>query len=92
MKTLFVGAQGPKWNSKDHRLSLHAMLPQYRLLAKIVLDTLWLINRHIEMPLERAQFQYTLATWVVMDFPCHGIDVIHKAHIEKNKISHLEAL
>lgn len=69
MKTLFAGVQGPKWNPKVHRLSLHAMLPQFRLLAKIVLANLWPISRHTEMPLERAQFMYTLATGVSIDFP-----------------------
>lgn len=82
MKILSVGAQGPKWNLKVHRLSIHALLSQFCLLAKIVLANLWPISRHTKMPLDHAQFMYTLATGVDIDFSRHIIDVIHKAHIE----------
>ncbi|KAG7988319.1 hypothetical protein I3843_03G182400 [Carya illinoinensis] len=64
MRNLFVGLTGPKWTAKTHRLPLHNMLPQYRLLAKIVLTNLWPISRHTEISLERAYFMYALATGV----------------------------
>lgn len=83
MNYLFVGTQGPKWNPKVHRYSMNAMLPLYRLLAKIVLVTMWPISRHTEMTLERAQFMFALATGVPIDCPRHVIDVIYKAHIDK---------
>ncbi|KAG7979914.1 hypothetical protein I3843_05G154800 [Carya illinoinensis] len=59
------------------------MLPQYRLLAKIVLTNLWPISRHTEISLERAYFMYALATGVSIDFPRHVIDIIHRSHVEK---------
>ncbi|KAG6641190.1 hypothetical protein CIPAW_09G056200 [Carya illinoinensis] len=83
MRNLFVGLTGPKWTAKTHRLPLHNMLPQYRLLAKIVLTNLWPISRHTEISLERAYFMYALATSVSIDFPRHVIDIIHRSHVEK---------
>ncbi|KAF5443045.1 hypothetical protein F2P56_035640 [Juglans regia] len=56
MRNLFVGLDGPKWTAKTHRLPLNHMLPQFRLLAKIVLTNLWPISRHTEITLERAYF------------------------------------
>ncbi|KAG6675550.1 hypothetical protein I3842_15G108700 [Carya illinoinensis] len=83
MRNLFVGLTGPKWTAKTHRLPLHNMLPQYRLLAKIVLTNLWPISRHTEISLEKAYFMYALATGVSIDFPRHVIDIIHRSHVEK---------
>ncbi|KAG6679153.1 hypothetical protein I3842_14G116000 [Carya illinoinensis] len=83
MRNLFVGPTGPKWTAKTHRLPLHSMLPQFRLLIKIMLTNLWPISRHIEISLKRAYFMYALATCVSIDFSRHVIDIIHHSHVEK---------
>lgn len=63
------------------------MLPPYRLLAKIVLATLWPISRHTEMPLECAQYMFALVTGVEIDFPLHVIDVLHMANTKKKELN-----
>lgn len=58
------------------------MLPQFRLLAKIMLSNLWPISRHTEITSEMGYFMYALATGSI-DFPRHVIDIIHCSHGEK---------
>lgn len=41
---IFVGPQGPKWSLEINRVPFHVMLPQFRLLAKIVLTNIWPIS------------------------------------------------
>jgi hypothetical protein len=84
MKEVFVPPKGPSWPYHMSHFFLGHMPNPMRLLAKIILNNMWHINRHIDISLDKARFIYVLIKGHSVDLPSLIIYIIHDISQENN--------
>jgi hypothetical protein len=84
MQTMFAPQTGLFWLEHEKFVPLGRFSPAMRLLARIVLQNVWPINRHSEIGFERARFMFGIVDGIPICLCTHAVAQMIEAYRDKS--------